>query len=509
SIAKIPLEDIDHDFSVDGLYSPIDHKHVWLDIDQTTVPIASEIERGLIYLMDHLMFPSDQATVTSRALIAKFTEIDAKIGDGNFASAIHKHPWLDIIDETIPVASILQPGIVKLDNSISSKDEFTAATSKAVSDVYDLIVSSGGDYASRVHYHDTADIKTGILPIRRGGTGKEGFSDGFIKFHVDEFISNEFIQIDDIFGINEVFAPIKHDHFWSEILDPPTASDVEAGLVKIANDTNGSDPRNTATSIDLFLYLEDKVIGLEKVEPVDAYTKLESDEKFIGYKRDLLGEYLDYVTQNGLYSSSIDNVNVGEPCIGPYMLEVSDYQGTITQKITGNSGVFIRLSQNSIWSEWAQQWDSKSVKGEATKTEFGFVKRTNLVDLESPDAVPTNEAIRIYVGETTGDSFEPAFQVLQVEKGGTGAGVFDHENGFIRVANSEMYTVEAIDWSELKNIQSSSSDIAGITKVSSTIEHSDDPATVAASLSLVQEIKEDIMGEVGVQAYTKAESDEK
>ncbi|MGL5099039.1 MAG: hypothetical protein ACRC6B_03220, partial [Fusobacteriaceae bacterium] len=60
SIAKIPLEDIDHDFSVEGLYSPVDHKHVWLDIDQSTVPIASESERGIVYLVDHLMSPSDQ-----------------------------------------------------------------------------------------------------------------------------------------------------------------------------------------------------------------------------------------------------------------------------------------------------------------------------------------------------------------------------------------------------------------------------------------------------------------
>ncbi|MGL5098566.1 MAG: pyocin knob domain-containing protein, partial [Fusobacteriaceae bacterium] len=389
------------------------------------------------------------------------------------------------------------------------KDELTAATSKAVSDVYDLLSSSGADYALKIHYHDAGDIQTGILDIARGGTGRDFFSDGFVKSIFGVLDSVEFLQIDDILGIRDAFSPMEHKHLWTDILDPPIASDVEPGIVKISSSSSIEDTRNTATSIDLFQYLEDKVLGLESADTIDAYTKVESDAKFIGYRRNLVGEYLDYVSQTGLYSSSLDNVNVGEPCIGPYLLEVSNFEGVITQTISGGSGVFIRMSQDEIWSEWAQQWDSNTVKGEATKSDFGFVKKTDLVDLDSPDSVPTNEAIRIYVGEVTGDSFEPAFQVLQVEKGGTGTSIFEHENGFIRISESEMYTVEGIEWDDILNVPYSSSDVAGIMKISDTVDHSDDPSTVAASLTLIKEIKEDIMGEVGVQAYTKEESDEK
>ncbi|MGL5099655.1 MAG: tail fiber protein, partial [Fusobacteriaceae bacterium] len=155
SIAKIPLEDIDHDFSVEGLYAPFEHKHVWLDIDQTTVPLASEIERGIVYLVDSLLSPSDQSALSSRAAIEKFTEITDKIDslNGDFAMREHTHNWIDINESTIPLASTSEYGIVKLSSSLSSREETIGATSRAVSDLYDLVQGASGDYASRVHYH--------------------------------------------------------------------------------------------------------------------------------------------------------------------------------------------------------------------------------------------------------------------------------------------------------------------------------------------------------------------
>ncbi|MGL5099510.1 MAG: pyocin knob domain-containing protein, partial [Fusobacteriaceae bacterium] len=403
-------------------------------------------------------------------------------------------------------------GIVKLSSSLSSREETIGATSRAVSDLYDLVQGASGDYASRVHYHDASDVISGILPVNRGGTGCENLENGFVKFEYGSFMSVSYILVDDIMNIRNEFATLVHQHDWSDILNVPIANDIQAGIVKLSNSSSSDDPRNTAVSLDLFNFLEDQVNDIIQIEPVDAYTKLESDSKFIGYQRELIGEYLDYVTQNGLYSSSESNSNVGEPCSGPYVLEVLNYSFITTQIVTSETGVFIRISKdNTSWCEWVRQWDSLSVKGEATQNEFGFVTKTDYVDLDKPNSVPTNAAIRLYVGEITGDGFEPAFLVLSPEKGGTGTISFEHDKGFVRMDNEigEMYTVDVVDWSELANIPLSSSSTYGVVKVANTIDHPDDQTLVSASLSLVKEIKDEITSNVNDNFYTKLESDDK
>ncbi|MGL5100326.1 MAG: pyocin knob domain-containing protein, partial [Fusobacteriaceae bacterium] len=500
----------------EGLYSPVDHKHVWLDIDQSTVPIASESERGIVYLVDHLMSPSDQFALSSRAAIEKFAEIDAKFGDANldFALKEHTHPWADIQQETIPTASVFGSGIVQLSNSISSQNEFTAATSKAIADVYDLLSSSGADYALKIHYHDAGDIQTGVLDIARGGTGRDFFSDGFVKSSLGSLESVEFLQIDDILGIRDAFAPMQHQHLWADILDPPTATAEEFGVVKITSDANDlTDVQNTAPSLLLYNFLKDKIDEVGNIEPIDAYTKQESDQKYIGYSRNLMDlEDLDFIALNGIYSKIDNTITISnEPINSPYILRVYNYQNVINQIIYDNDGgMYSRSLYAGLWTNWGRTWTDNDFV-EATADESGLVKISENMDFGLPESVPTVKAVMDFVG-TKGTEFEPIITILEVDKGGTGTSTFEHDNGFVRITTEGsriMYSTASVEWEEITNVPLSSTDVAGVVKISDTVDHSDDPSTVAASLTLIKEIKEDIMGEVGVQAYTKEESDEK
>ncbi|MGL5099469.1 MAG: pyocin knob domain-containing protein, partial [Fusobacteriaceae bacterium] len=517
SIAKIPLEDIDHDFSVEGLYAPFEHKHVWLDIDQTTVPLASEIERGIAYLVDNLLSPSDQSALSSRAAIEKFTEITDKIDslNGDFAMREHTHNWIDINESTIPLASTNEYGIVKLSSSLSSREETIGATSRAVSDLYDLVQGASGDYASRVHQHDASDVISGILPISRGGTGCEAFQNGIVKSEYGSLLAVSHISVDEILNIRNEFSALEHKHQWIDIIDPPIASHLNFGLVKLTSDANlAPDPQWTAPSMLLYNLLFDKIVDLGDFTPIDSYSKFESDAKYIGYNRDLFdSEDINFIAQNGVFSKIDSSINiVNEPTTNAYVLRVYRYQNLTNQILYDSTGsTYVRSLYSDSWTDWARVWTSNDFE-KATHEKLGLVTVTTNVEFGTPDSVPTAQAIIDFVG-TGNTAYEPVISILEVDRGGTGVSYFEHDSGFVRIATSGdtefMYTTDVVDWTELSNVPASSSSIAGIIKVSKTLEHSDDKSLVAASLELVETIRSEITEDVGTNYYTKIESDEK
>ncbi|MGL5099600.1 MAG: tail fiber protein, partial [Fusobacteriaceae bacterium] len=408
SVDQIPFEDI---IMPGGGIAPLVHKHSWLDLYEETIPYAHERpgEPGLVILSDDPDNNNNYTTLSSMAiqnLVNRFNSDSASkdhLHDDIYRRLDVKIRWSDILKWTVDIAQIGDGedyrGIVSLSNDIRLDRDDIAATSSAVKQLYDMINNVGGDFASKVHFHDATDVTSGILSVERGGTGSNlmGLPSGFLKYNHDTMSTDlrDVISLGEIHSdIYDTFAPIVHQHEWVDILNVPKASLGTPGIVQISDmlDSTGNSS-DIATSLTLAKKMQSQIDSMS----FDGYTKAETDEKFLGKKEGLGWINFDNIIEAGVYPNEApsDVMNqTNSPTLHTGILTVFRSLTFVTQLYTSSeeemfSRTFRVGTTNTPWLQVATGGDIEL----ATYSKAGIFKINDGALADEMDTVPTSNIV--------------------------------------------------------------------------------------------------------------------
>jgi phage-related tail fiber protein len=125
--------------------------------------------------------------------------------------------------------------------------------------------------------------------------------------------------------------------------------------------------------------------------------------------------------------------------------------------------------------------------------------------------VPTSKVVLDAINSKIGDfDFEPSFECLQIEKGGTSTSGYTHDNGIIRIftddrGNQVFDSVESIDWTEVSNVPDATTFKKGIIKLNDSFESAS--MTEAPTANALNKVYKLITQDSDQTAYVKKSGD--
>ncbi len=416
SLDKIPWADIDVDSDA---FADKVHMHSWTDIYSDSIPLAETDPaiHGIVKMTQDWNSAEADITLSAFAIQKKVESFTADAApkdhhhDDRYRRLDTKINWQDINKFTVDRAMIGDgedfQGIVSLSDSLSLDRSDIAATASAVKQLNDKLMFVGDDFAPLYHEHDASHIVSGILDVDHGGTGTNLMlsPSGFMKFDSAGAKINTQLYIGTLdldTSVYETFARAVHRHsFWEDLDEIPIAmsNQENQGLVKITENIDyiGADIGNVVPHISLVKTLGDQIAGFE----VDAYTKSESDSKFLGKQG--LFEYTDFdsatsigILENNSLLEIMSQQNAPSETYG-ILQTIPSARINAQMYYDADGQLFFRAYQNgTTGAPWRQVTFGGDI-GLATYENPGIFKVNNFSLMKEDDTVPTTKLVSDYI----------------------------------------------------------------------------------------------------------------